>query len=278
MTTATNQIDLRRVRSILCVPGHELPRRIGRARSSGADLLLLDLEDSAPDVDKSDALGWIVEYAAAADMVRVNHPSTATFQDEIRTLCRQTRVRAIMLPKVESADDLAALFGAWCLYTKEPDDIPSVIVSVESPRAVIALPGILNAGFPIAGVAFGRWDFMACCGISDPMSPLVTHAMALVSLAAKAHNLHVSDAPCYNLDAGDDMQREVERARRLGFDSKGCAHPSQVPYCGSLGPSMADLDRACNILDTGRNGVVRRGNILVGPPMRKLAATILEAV
>ncbi len=267
--TNTGTINLSKVRSILCVPGHELDRRLDKARASGADLLLFDLEDGVPGPGKAKARTLVERLVKPGDLVRINHPSTAEFEEDIACLSG-LHCSLVMVPKVESVGDLISTYEAF----GRQGDSPLMMAAIESPVGIYALPSILAGWSSLAGLAFGRWDFMAHCGIADSWSPLVDHAMAQISLGAKAYGLHLSDAPCYSLHDDGLIIWEVDRAKSFGFNSKGCVHPAQVPYCRRLGASEEEVKWASRVM-RARPEDGCTGDLLVGPPMRKLAQAIL---
>jgi hypothetical protein len=100
-------------RTYLFVPGTR-PDRFGKALASGADAVILDLEDAVAPVDKDAARQAIVNWfmsAAPADrarsVVRINDAGSAWFDHDLRAL-RDSGVTAILLPKAETAQQIAA--------------------------------------------------------------------------------------------------------------------------------------------------------------------------
>jgi citrate lyase subunit beta/citryl-CoA lyase len=98
-------------RSFLFVPG-DRPKRFGKALSSGADRVIIDLEDAiAPDVKvvtRENLVRWLENADARAVLVRVNAVGTLWHEDDILALAPLPRVVGLMLPKAEDADAIAA--------------------------------------------------------------------------------------------------------------------------------------------------------------------------
>ncbi|HXZ09965.1 MAG TPA: aldolase/citrate lyase family protein [Paraburkholderia sp.] len=98
-------------RTFLFVPGSK-PERCDKALRSGADAVIIDLEDAVALDRKDEARRSIVEWARAARrvLVRINARGTAWFEQDA-LLGKLPGVAGIVLPKAESADDVVALIS-----------------------------------------------------------------------------------------------------------------------------------------------------------------------
>src|SRR4051794_2027218 len=100
-----------RLRSLLFVPG-DRPDRMEKALASGADALILDLEDSVAPARKADARAGVVAFLARAHpvplLVRIN-PLGGAYVDDDLIAIRNAGAAAIMLPKAEGAASIHAL-------------------------------------------------------------------------------------------------------------------------------------------------------------------------
>ncbi len=259
---AAGPLDLSRVRSILCVAGHNILCHLDGARVSGADAVMLDLEDAVPIEAKSDALALVAERLLPADIVRINHPSSPYFAEEARLL---RGARCIMVPKVESVDDLITVYEAV-------GDIP-LIAAIESPTAMWNLRGIVGGWTSLVGLAFGRADFLAA--IPPAASDLADYAACAVTAAAAYRGIHATDAPCYDLRPGR-LPDEIRRSRRQGFHSKGCICPSQALIVNAgMRPAENERRAARELLDRARGGATRIGTQIAAPPTLALAERIV---
>jgi citrate lyase subunit beta/citryl-CoA lyase len=200
--------DLGKVRSVLVVPGHD-GRKVAKARTCGADLIVFDLEDAVPEAFKDKAAGIIAAAARPGDAIRVNGVGSHHYLADM-DLVGSTGAMA-MVPKVEIGHLIAI-------------DRCSAILTIESPSAVLDARAIAAHS---TMVAFGRADFMAAIGVLDPFSRLIEHAMLEVAMAAHAEGKPSSDGPCYINDEAV-LAAEIGRARGAAFTSKGCIHPRQV--------------------------------------------------
>ena len=243
-------------RTLLFVPGNR-PERFTKALHSGADTVVLDLEDSVPPGGKQAARDAIAEAwpdlkAAGVPLVlRINALQSASGVEDLQWLTRLAPPAAgVMLPKAESAAALQRVHAA----------LPGVplLPLIESAAGYTALPEIAAAP-GVLRLVVGHIDFMADLGMQcsedeHELAPLrfaVAVATRLNSLAPAVDGVTV---------AIDDAQRLVEdtrRALRLGFGAKLCIHPKQVAVVhDALAPSDDELDWAQRVVaaDAAANG------------------------
>jgi len=212
-------------RSFLFVPG-DRPERFAKAIASGADAVILDLEDAVPPERKSAAREAVRVYLreryahGVPVLVRINAASSAWFQADIDAMT-ETTPDALMVPKAESADAFAALARA----------LPGVplVPLVESARGLVELHAIALAP-GVARLALGHIDFIADVGMSpsDEEAELTPLRFAL-AVASRAAGLPPPiDGVTVAIDDPDRLHRDAQRARRLGFTAKLCIHPRQI--------------------------------------------------
>ena len=233
-------------RSYLFVPG-DRPERFAKAEASGADAVLLDLEDAVAPDHKAAARQQVAQWLSMADaarraalIVRVNAADTPWFDDDLAML-RDVGALMLMWPKAE-APDTALRLRAACPGI-------GVLALIESARGVLGAEGIA-ACEGVERLAFGAIDFALDMSLPDD-SPLLDIAAARVALASRAAGL---DAPVASVSTaiGDAaaLQADVAQARRLGFGAKLCIHPAQVAVVhAALAPGDADVAWARRIVD-----------------------------
>lgn len=225
-------------RSYLFVPGNR-PERFDKAFASGADVVIIDLEDAVPPDQKGNAratvAGWL--DAARPVVLRINAADTRWFDDD-RTLCRRAGVAAVMLAKAEHVDDLVALGGGTPI-------VPLIesAAGFDNLRAIAAVPGVQR-------LAFGAIDFqldMNMLALFDEMLPFRSQLV----LASRLANLQAPiDSPSTAIDALDEVAAEAQCARRLGFGGKLCIHPKQIACVNaSFSPSDAEVAWAQRVLE-----------------------------
>ena len=146
-------------RSLLFVPASR-PDRFDKALAAGADAVVIDLEDAVPPADKDRARDAVAAWLAPGRsvVVRINGAGTGWFRGDL-ALCARPGVAAVMLPKAERADQVAALRDAGAA---------AVMPLIESAAGFAALPAI--AGAPgVQRLAFGSIDIQVDLGMRDPL-------------------------------------------------------------------------------------------------------------
>src|SRR5947208_16609009 len=105
---------LAHARTLLFVPGNR-PERFDKALASGADAVVLDLEDSVPAAAKSAAretiaAAWPGLRARGLPLVvRINSLDSVPGEQDVQWLARLTPGVSVMVPKADTASNLAAL-------------------------------------------------------------------------------------------------------------------------------------------------------------------------
>ena len=228
-------------RSYLFVPG-DRPERIAKAHASGADAVIVDLEDAVAPANKvaaREATAAALD-ATAPVVLRINGADTAWFADDAR-LAAHPGVAAVLLPKAASTEPVAALRSA--------SGGKPVLALIESAAGMANLAA-LAATPGVTRLVFGSIDFQLDLDIADDDLALLAFRSQLV-LASRVANL---PAPVDGVTtAFDDVARielEARRARSLGFGGKLCIHPRQVAIVnGAFSPSEAELAWAQRVVD-----------------------------
>lgn len=222
----------------LFVPGHR-PERIAKALASGADRVIIDLEDAVPPAEKASARQAVAAVLAGlpaldAVLLRINDASTAWYADDL-AMAASHQVPCVMLPKCESPAQVAAVLNV--LQAANPQ--ARVLPLIESARGVLAAPAIAAAP-GVERLAFGTLDYMAELDI-EPGQALDFAAiqLALASCAAGLPSAVAGVTPA--LDAAQ-VEADMRHAKRLGLAAKMCIHPQQVAaVLAALRPAEADL-------------------------------------
>lgn len=273
-------------RSILFSPGDE-PELLRKAPGTGADTVVLDLEDAvAPDA-KQEAREAVADVLTdpAFDpdcevCLRVNPDPAVADADLDVVFADDPRIDAVMLPKVESADDVAVLESL--LTDHGAADIP-VLVLCESAAGVLHAEAIA-ASDPVVAVAFGAEDLSADIGASRTEEGTeVLYAREHVVLAAAAADVEAIDTVFTDIEATDRLREETEFALELGFDGKMCIHPAQVPVVNdSFTPAPDRIAWAQRVLDAAAErdvegvGVFRVDGEMIDAPLVSRAEQIRE--
>ena len=234
-------------RSFLFVPGNR-PERFEKATRSGADAVVLDLEDSVPTEDKAaarDMIGsaWDALLREGVPLVvRVNALDTDELQHDLAWLVQLPTPAAVMLPKADSAAALASVRDAL-------GGIPLLPI-VESASGYLALPSL--AAVPgVLRLVVGHIDFMADTGLQcDEVETELAPLRFAVAMATRVHQLAPAvDGVTVEIANEARLRGDVQRALRFGFGGKLCIHPRQVAVVHEeLAPSASELDWAHRVI------------------------------
>ena len=242
-------------RSYLFVPG-DSARKQDKARGTGADALILDLEDSVAPGDKDAArnrtAAWLAEGAPMARLVRVNSLSTGRTAEDIAATAAG-RPDGYVLPKCESLDDIASVAA---MIAAAGSDASILIIATETVRAVRQLMRADWAHPALGGMAWGAEDLAADLGAltnrdaAGAFRPPFAMARTLALLAAKDAGVAAVDGPHTAIGDTQGLGRGAEAAFAAGFDGKLAIHPAQVPVINAaFTPSAAQIDHARRVVE-----------------------------
>lgn len=255
-------------------------KHLGKAPSSGADAIQLDLEDAVLMEDKDAArsrLGVAIAGLRQAGVehviVRVNAPWLLAFPD-IEAACA-AGADCITLPKVETPDRVAVV--AQMLDEIEARDGAGrrmrILVLVESARGLEHLGAILKASDRISAVTLGPEDFAGDMG-SEPTVAANEWANIAVLAAARSAGVTPFGFPG-SIALIDDLaafRRQAERARELGFRGAAIIHPAQVAILNDVfSASSEEIRQARRIVEAaeGRGAFVLDGKMIDAPIVQR---------
>jgi citrate lyase beta subunit len=252
------------------------PAKTAKVASSRADLVILDLEDSVAPGGKPAALDNAIRLIEAADSaggptlaVRINALGSPWVVEELHRLGASASPLTIVVPKVESVDDLMTVGD---LLQRGPSS-PAVhlLALIESARGVAAINEIAGCGGYLSGLIPGYADLSASLGrpiAGDPYRWLAIQD-ALV-IAARANGIVVIDGPKLSVADDEEFVEAVRWARSLGFDGKWVIHPRQIDTVNDVfSPSTEEVAHAHEVIDqlaaaaaSGRGAVAWNGQML----------------
>jgi citrate lyase subunit beta/citryl-CoA lyase len=259
-------------RTYLFVPGNQ-PDRFGKALASGADAVVLDLEDAvaadAKDTAREAVVAWARE-ATPADraraVVRTNDLGSPHAARDLAAVA-EARLTAVMLPKTESADDVAALRSA------APD--VAVLALVESARGVAAAEEIADAP-AVVRLVLGTLDYALDLDLElelelDDMSDGLSYAAGRLAVASRCAGI-VTPVAGVTPQLGDEprLLADLAWSRRHGFGAKLCIHPAQVTAIhAALTPTAQAIERARRVLaaDAGSPGAAQLDGRMIDRPV-----------
>jgi citrate lyase subunit beta/citryl-CoA lyase len=224
----THSISLTDARSFLFVPGNR-PERFEKAARSGADAIVLDLEDAVPPADKAAARqaiaqAWTsLQALGTALVVRINAADQASGDEDLAWLARlpAPAPAGVMVPKVESAATL----------DRVRDRLPGVplLPLIESATGWSAVASIAGCD-GVARLVLGHIDFMADTGIQcGPDEAELAPLRFALAMATRTRELAPAvDGVTVAFQDDDRLREDTRRALRFGFGAKLCIHPRQV--------------------------------------------------
>jgi citrate lyase subunit beta/citryl-CoA lyase len=238
-------------RSVLYMPGSNA-RALEKARTLGADALILDLEDAvAPDA-KDSARAQVCAAVRAGfgrrDVaVRINALDTEWGEHDLTDVAAAAP-DAVLVPKVYSARDIHRVQHRLD-HLNEAKSI-SIWAMVETPRAILDISGIADAGGRLCCLIMGTNDLIKEMGGVHTKDRLnLAAAMSLTVLAARAYGLAAIDGVHNDIADTDGFAAACVQARTFGFDGKTVIHPDQIAPCNAaFAPSLAEVETARKII------------------------------
>ena len=248
-------MSIRPRRSVLYMPGSNM-RALEKAKSLAADCLILDLEDAvAPDA-KAEARSQVAEAVATGGygrreiVIRINGFDTDWGDADLAAVA-PLAPDAVLVPKVETADDIEAASTKLDAAGAAPD--VALWVMMETPLAILNARAIAESTGRTRLRAFvmGTNDLAKeMRGQLRPGRAPYLGPLATCVLAARAYELTVLDGVFNDIANAEGFAAECAQGRELGFDGKTLIHPSQIGPCNEIfSPDADELARARRIVD-----------------------------
>ena len=257
--------DPANARSFLFVPATR-PERIPKAFASGADAVIVDLEDAVAPADKEAArAGLLAALAADAGVfVRINAAGTPWHDADMASL-DHSGIAGVMLAKAETAADVARM-------PKPVIPLIETARGLAAARAIAAVPGVVR-------LAFGTIDFMLDLGLPEDAGghgDLPRRTGAGLRLAGLAP---VIDGVTPAIDDVDRVTAETRRALAFGFGARLCIHPAQIgPVHHTMRPGDDAIRRARRIVEAAEaagGGAIRLDGAMLDRPLVAQAEALL---
>lgn len=284
------------MRSLLFVPG-DSDKKQAKALACGADVLILDLEDSVAPARKPAAREMTRTWITTAKVqtkrpmlyVRMNALTTPYWQDDLSGVM-PAAPDGIMLPKPRSGADvellamhLAALEQTFGIAEGTTRILP---IATEVPLSVLQMPSYVEASRRLSALTWGAEDLATEIGASANRradgtftSPFQL-ARDLTLFTACAAGVPPLDTVFVNFRDAAGLKRESEAAARDGFTGKLAIHPDQVPVINAaFTPSADDIARARAIKklfdDNPGSGALSMDGQMIDIPHLKQAERLL---
>jgi len=270
------------IRSLLFAPANRLDL-VAKFPGSGADCVVVDLEDGTPAAERPSARATLARAVASAAgrapvFVRVNEIGSRDFADDM-TAVRGTAAAGVVVPKIADAGSVATVLAGL-------GEGRRIIAGIESISGVLNATAIAAASPAIAAAYFGAEDFGAEMGARRTLEGSeVLYARSRVVLAAKAARVPAVDQAVIQIRDDAQYRRDAEMGRNLGYDGKLCLNPRQTQLANEIfAPSAAEVERAKRLIAAyeaaqrqGLGAIDFEGQMVDGP-LLKNAQAILAAV
>jgi citrate lyase subunit beta/citryl-CoA lyase len=253
----------RPIRSWLYAPGNN-PKLLQRVFTTGADAVILDLEDAVPPGDKEHAREMVAQtvrersgQAGPLLFVRINHPSSGLAEADVRAVV-QPGLDGLRVPKVEDAATVERVDG-WLRESEPPAGLGvgslPLVCNIETARGVYHAEQIASASPRVRSLGFGAVDFVQDIGaVPEPDGQPTLYARSALVIASRVAGVQPPiDSVYTRLDDTQGLERSTQQARALGFFGRSCLHPRQVPIVNAVfTPTDAELEWARGLLEAAR--------------------------
>jgi len=274
-----------RLRSLLFVPG-DRPDRMEKALASGADALILDLEDAvapdAKDAARAAAANFLSGRRSIPVFVRINPLEGDAIEADLALLGR-TAPDGIVLPKAEGAASVRALIE------RLPRGLPILPIATETPAAIFQLGTYGEVAGRLAGLTWGAEDLPAAIGATTAReadgrytAPYET-ARSLMLFAAHAAGVPAIETVYPAFRDPDGLAAYAGRGARDGFTGMLAIHPTQVPVINAaFTPSPEAIAKARAIValfaaNPGTGAIGFDGRMLDAPHLKQAQALLARA-
>jgi citrate lyase subunit beta/citryl-CoA lyase len=254
------------MRSLLFVPG-DSRKKLDKALTSGADVLLIDLEDSVALGSKDEARHatseFLSEHAGSTNrprlFVRVNGLTTGLLDADLDGVMRSVP-DGIVLPKTIGGTDVAHLGAKLAVREAEfglTDGATRILaIATENAAGVFALGTFAGSSHRLMGLTWGGEDLSADLGAETNRDDNGTYtdpyrlARSLTLFGASAAGVDAIDSVFTNFRDMDGLAAECRASRRDGFVAKMAIHPAQVPVINeAFTPSPEAIARAKAVIE-----------------------------
>ena len=253
----------------LFVPGTR-PDRFARALGSGADAVILDLEDAVAPESKEEARHHVAEWLAedGAAWVRVNGAATIWHEQDLALLMGTRGLLGLVVPKAEDAEALRSIKTRLA----HRDGAGGLVALVESATGIHRAVELATSK-GVDRLAFGSIDFALDISAEHTTDSLL-FARSMLVIASRVAGLPAPlDGVTAQLNDPGRLREETAAARRQGFGGKLCIHPAQVPVVAeAFRPSVSELRWARTVVSVAADS----DGVAAGPAGEMIDRPVLE--
>jgi citrate lyase subunit beta/citryl-CoA lyase len=288
------------MRSFLFIPADD-EKKLGKGLATGADALILDLEDAVSAERKAAARALAAAYIKDARpkagrprlYVRINGLDTNQWQDDIAGVIG-AQPDGVFLPKPRSGDDVHRLSLAL-RHEEERAGVPLgstrvVAIATETPTALFQLHSFVDSSSRLQALTWGAEDLSAVIGShanreADGRTWTSPYRLArdLTLFAAAAAGVEAVDTVYVNFRDAEGLAAECRAAARDGFTGKMAIHPGQVETINAVfTPSAEEVARAEEIVrlfadNPGAGALSLHGQMVDRPHLTRAERTLARA-
>ncbi|WP_299184985.1 CoA ester lyase [uncultured Psychrobacter sp.] len=243
----THMANVANNKTWLFVPATRIDR-VSKAFASGADAVIVDLEDAVALEDKAQARNALQEYYDSADYqpvwVRINQASSDEFAKDITACEKMPNLAGIILPKAEQATDIE--------YIHHLTGLP-VIALIEDAIGLYQVDAIAKA----AGLSAFSYGFLDLCNdlgaqVGTPAADIVANQIRYqLILTSKIHQLSPPIDTVYpDFNDAKGLGARVQLWSQMGMSGMLCIHPKQVAVVqNALKPTAAEIEFARRVVE-----------------------------
>jgi citrate lyase subunit beta/citryl-CoA lyase len=275
----------------------------GKALSSEADGVFLDLEDAVAPDGKTEARATVIEafrgmeWGGKPRIFRMNAMDTPYFHRDVVEVVEGAReaVDAILAPKVRCGGDLYALDVLLAAIEKSIGvEVGKVKLEaqIESAEGLENVREIARSTARLTTLHFGPGDYaasvempQASIGVEDEWDEVYPghrfqYVMHRIVVAARSAGLRVFDGPVADYGDEEGLRRSSKIARSLGFDGKWCIHPAQIDIVNEIfSPTEREIEWARKVVEAyGEANEAGSGTITVDGQMVDAASIRMAEV
>jgi (S)-citramalyl-CoA lyase len=261
------------------------PERFPNAAANGADVIIIDLEDSVAPADKATARATALDFVPRLSAqpggavhsvicaLRINGIDTqAGLADLQAFLAGEADPPYLVVPKIDSPGHLHILDRLLTSAGKNT----RLVAQIESALGLAQAESIATATPRLAGLMFGTADMAADLGADLSWNSLLYARSRLVAAAA-LRGLLAIDAPFFVIKDVNRLVQETANAIALGYTGKCAIHPSQISMINAaLVPSGAEISHARAVLEENAKGVGVVNGIMVDEAVARRARRVLS--
>jgi citrate lyase subunit beta/citryl-CoA lyase len=276
-----------KLRSLLFVPG-DRPDRMEKACASGADVVIIDLEDSVAEPRKPVARTETAAFLRKPDrrtrlFVRINWPYAAAEADLAAVI--EAAPNGIVMPKSAGGADVERLDARLSGH----GPIRILPIAAETPASVFGLGTYGGSSTRLAGLTWGAEDLPAAVGATTSREPDGSFtapyqlARSLTLFGAHAAGVPAIETVYPNIRDTEGLAAFAAKGRRDGFSGMLAIHPAQIPAINAaFSPSSAEIAYAQEVVaafgaNPGVGALQLNGKMIDGPHLKQALAVLRQA-